>query len=143
LSLRGHLSAGVPGSVDGMVQAHAKYGSMAWAELVQPAIELAKNGFAITEMQAREMNRRKEEFQELNPLGTALIKEEGEWAAGDVLIQSDLAKTLTLIRDKGRAGFYEGEVAELIVEEMKRGNGIISLEDLKNYESKWRTPIVG
>src|SRR5690606_2575437 len=55
LSLRGHLSAGVPGSVDGMVQAHAKYGSMAWAELVQPAIELAKNGFAITEMQAREM----------------------------------------------------------------------------------------
>lgn len=143
LSLRGHLSAGVPGSVDGMVQAHAKYGSMAWAELVQPAIELAKNGFAITEMQAREMNRRKEEFQELNPLGTALIIEEGEWAAGDVLIQSDLAKTLTLIRDKGRAGFYEGEVAELIVEEMKRGNGIISLEDLKNYESKWRTPIVG
>lgn len=143
LSLRGHLSAGVPGSVDGMVKAHAKYGSMDWAKLVEPAIELAKNGFAVTEMQAREMNRRKEEFNQLNPLGTALIKEEGEWAAGDVLVQSELANTLTLIRDNGRAGFYEGEVADLIVAEMKRGNGIISLEDLKNYDSKWRNPIVG
>lgn len=143
LSLRGHLSAGVPGSVDGMVKAHARYGSLDWATLLEPAIQLAKNGFPLTERQANELNNRKETFQKYNPNGTALIKAEGEWKAGDLLIQEDLANTLIEIRDKGRAGFYEGKVAELIVEEMQRGNGIITLEDLKNYEAKWREPVIG
>ncbi len=143
LSLRGHLSAGIPGSVDGMSQAHARYGSMDWAALLEPAIQLAQNGFPLTERQANELNRRKETFEKFNPNGTALLKAEGEWAAGDLLIQEELANTLIQIRDKGRAGFYEGEVAELIVAEMQRGNGIISLEDLKNYEAKWRDPVIG
>lgn len=143
LSLRGQLSAGVPGSVDGMVKAHARYGTLDWATLLEPAIQLAQNGFPLTERQANELNRRKETFEKYNPNGTALLKAEGEWAAGDLLIQEDLANTLIQIRDKGRAGFYEGEVAELIVAEMQRGNGIISLEDLKNYEAKWRDPVIG
>lgn len=143
LSLRGHLAAGVPGVVDGMIKAHGKYGSLGWVELLQPAIDLAKNGFALTEMQARELNRRKESFTKFNPNGTALIKDAGEWAAGDLLIQEELANTLTLIQENGRAGFYEGSVADLIVEEMQRGGGIISLEDLKNYDAKWREPVVG
>lgn len=143
LSRRGQLSAGVPGAVDGMVKAHERYGKMDWAALLAPAIRLAQEGFPITERQAREMNSRKESFQKFNPNGTALIKEEGEWEAGDLLIQEDLARTLIQIRDQGRAGFYEGEVAELIVAEMERGNGIISLEDLKNYHAQWRDPVIG
>src|SRR5690606_1443389 len=103
----------------------------------------AQNGFEITERQANELNNRKETFQKYNPNGTALIKEEGEWKAGDLLIQTDLANTLIAIRDQGRAGFYEGKVADLIVAEMQRGNGIITHEDLKNYEAKWREPVVG
>lgn len=142
LSLYGHLSAGVPGTVDGMVQAHDKYGSMSWEELLQPAIDLARNGFPVTAMQAGEMNRRKETFEKYNPNGAAVIKAE-EWKEGDLLIQEELAHTLTLIQEKGRAGFYEGEVADLIVAEMQRGNGIMTQEDLKNYSAKWREPVVG
>lgn len=143
LSQRGQLSAGVPGAVDGMVRAHAKYGTMDWEQLLEPAIRLAREGFPITAMQAEEMNRRKEEFQKYNPDGMTLIKTDGEWKEGDLLIQEDLANTLTLIRDNGRAGFYEGTVADLIVAEMQRGNGIITHDDLKNYEAKWREPVVG
>lgn len=143
LSRRGHLSAGVPGSVDGMVQAHARYGKMDWETLLEPAIKLAQEGFPITERQAREMNSRRESFEKYNPDGTALIKADGEWAAGDLLIQVELANTLIQIRDKGRAGFYEGEVADYIVAEMQRGNGIMTHEDLKNYEAQWREPVVG
>ena len=142
LSLRGQLAAGVPGAVDGMVKAHARYGKLDWAALLEPAVRLAKQGFPITAMQARELNSRKETFGRYNPAGTALIKIEGEWSTGDTLIQTELAHTLSLIGRHGRAGFYEGEVADRIVEEMARGNGIISYADLKNYEAKWREPVV-
>ncbi|WP_134090561.1 gamma-glutamyltransferase [Olivibacter sp. XZL3] len=143
LSLDGQLSVGVPGTVDGMVKAHEKYAKLPWKDLLQPAIDLAKKGFPITAMQARELNARKEAFERFNPMGTALINKKNEWKAGDILVQKDLARTLKVIRKKGRAGFYEGRVASLIVEEMKRGNGIISYEDLKAYQAKWREPIVG
>lgn len=142
LSLYGQLASGVPGSVDGMVKAHAKYGSLPWKDLLQPSIDLARNGFAITEMQAREMNSLKEEFLEQNPEGTVFTSK-AKWSANDKMIQLDLARTLENIRDKGRAGFYEGEVANKIVAEMQNGNGIISLEDLKNYQSVWRKPVTG
>ncbi len=140
LSLRGQLASGVPGSVDGMVKAHARYGQLDWAMLLQPAIRLAQQGFAITEMQARELNGRKKDFEKYNPQGTAFVKAT-EWVAGDTLFQPDLAHTLTLISQQGRAGFYEGETADRIVEEMANGNGIISYDDLKNYEAKWREPV--
>ncbi|GGC48660.1 gamma-glutamyltransferase [Parapedobacter defluvii] len=140
LSLRGQLASGVPGSVDGMVKAHEKYGKLEWSTLLKPAIDLAQSGFPVTEMQAKELNSRKESFRKYNPGGTAFLRDV-EWIAGDTLVQPELAHTLTLISQRGRAGFYEGETADRIVEEMARGNGIISHADLKNYEAKWRDPI--
>ncbi|MDR6786277.1 gamma-glutamyltranspeptidase/glutathione hydrolase [Pedobacter africanus] len=141
-SLYGHLAAGVPGSVAGMAQAHQKYGKLKWEELVSPAVRLARDGFKISVRTARELNRLRESFIKYNPAGTALVKE-GDWVEGDVLVQPELANTLEQIRDKGAAGFYKGAVADSIVAEMKRGGGIISLEDLKNYKAIWRKPVTG
>lgn len=142
-SLYGHLSAGVPGTVDGMVKAHGRYSRLKWKELLDPAIALAESGFAITEMQAAELNRLKQQFIQFNPAGTALVKVVGEWKEGDLLIQPELARTLKFIRDKGRAGFYEGKIAGDIVKEMQKGSGLISKKDLQNYQAVWRTPITG
>ena len=142
-SKEGHLAAGVPGTVSGMVELHKKYGKLKWAELVEPAYQLALKGFKLTKQQVNELNRLKSKFEQFNPLGTALLKAEGKWEEGDLLVQTELANTMRLIRDKGRAGFYEGEVANYIAEEMKRGGGLISKEDLKNYHAAWRKPIVG
>ncbi|MBE8713099.1 gamma-glutamyltransferase [Sphingobacterium hungaricum] len=142
LSLYGQLAAGVPGTVAGMEEAHKKYGSLTWKELIAPAIELATKGFAITEMQAGEFNKHKEQFQQLNPLGSAIIKD-GEWKKDDLFVQKELGNTLQRIADQGRDGFYKGETADLIVKEMQRGNGIISKSDLENYDAVWRNPLVG
>lgn len=136
LSQDGHLAAGVPGTVAGLFTS-AKYGKLPFKELIQPAIELAERGFAITEDEARDLNRTKEAFIKLNSVTPVFVKEQ-PWKAGDTLIQTDLANTLKRIRDHGHKGFYEGETARLIVEEMQRGKGIISYDDLKNYEAKER-----
>jgi gamma-glutamyltranspeptidase/glutathione hydrolase len=142
-SLYTHLAAGVPGSVDGMVQAHKKYGKLKWADLVQPAIELAKHGFVVTERLATDLNRNQGDFAKLNSQGKNYFKKSTPWKAGDLLVQADLAKTLTLIRDKGRAGFYEGEVASSLLAEMKKGSGLISQADLDSYHSVWRKALSG
>lgn len=141
-SLYGQLASGVPGSVAGMVAAHAKYGKLKWADLVEPAISLARKGFVITERQAAEFNGLQEKLIEFNPFGAALIKK-GQWAKGDLLLQNELANTLEQIRDKGRAGFYEGAVADSLLLEMKRGGGIITAQDLKDYQAVWRKAITG
>ena len=141
-SLYGHLAAGVPGSVDGMVKAHQKYGRLSWAEVVQPALDLATNGYKLTANQARELNGNREDFLKYNPGKDYYIKAE-KWNAGDLVRQPDMANTLTLIRDKGRDGFYDGAVAAFIVEEMKSGGGLISASDLKNYHAVWRKPVTG
>ena len=142
LSLQGQLASGVPGTVDGMEKAHKRYGKLPWKDIIQPAITLARSGFKITEMQASELNANRDEFLKYNPEGTPFTSQ-GKWNAGAVLVQSDLASTLELIRDGGRAGFYEGVTANKLVAEMQSGNGLINLEDLKNYEAKWRTPVEG
>ncbi|RYG07709.1 MAG: gamma-glutamyltransferase, partial [Chitinophagaceae bacterium] len=141
-SLYGQLAAGVPGSVAGMVEAHQKYGKLQWADLVAPSIELANNGFKISARQANELNGLRNRFTKLNPLGTALVKD-SKWAEGDLLVQAELGATMKLIADKGRAGFYEGTIADAIVAEMTRGGGIISKADLKNYQAVWRKPLEG
>ncbi|WP_199118379.1 gamma-glutamyltransferase [Pedobacter sp. ASV28] len=141
-SVQGHLAAGVPGTVDGMVQAHQKFGKLPWSTLLEPAIQLAKKGFVITANQAKEFNDMKSLFRQFNPDGAALLKAKGDWRKGEKLVQTELANTLTLIRDKGRAGFYEGEVAEQIIKEMNRGNGIMSKNDLATYKALWRKPII-
>lgn len=143
-SLYGQKASGVPGSVDGMLRAHERFGSLPLSTLIKPAIKLAKKGFHITSNQAANYNYFKEDFVKHNrhPKKIALIKKE-EWNEGDLLVQKDLAKTLNRIKKDGRAGFYEGKTANLLVAEMQAGNGIITLEDLKNYKSVWREPITG
>src|SRR5690606_3978322 len=95
-----------------------------------------------TQRQDNEFNRYKERFQKFNPNGAAIIRAE-EWKAGDIFAQPELASTLKRIAQQGRDGFYKGETADLIVAEMKRGNGIISHEDLEYYEAVWREPTIG
>ncbi|MCF8244043.1 MAG: gamma-glutamyltransferase [Saprospiraceae bacterium] len=143
VSKEGHLSVGVPGTVAGMELAFKKYSKLKdWGKILAPAIRLASKGFALTESEANRLNEYKEQFQKMNPDARPFVREE-VWKMNDLLVQPDLAHTLELIRDKGAAGFYEGETADEIVGEMKRGGGLITLEDLKNYEAKWRTPIIG
>lgn len=142
LSWLGHLAAGVPGAVNGMFMAHEKMGSLSMAELIQPSIDLAANGFALTEKEAKGLNRAAERFGKYNTQPTAYTREE-EWKTGDKIVMADLAATLTRIRDKGNAGFYEGETAELLVAEMERGKGIITKQDLKDYKAVWREAVTG
>lgn len=141
-SVYGTLASGVPGTVDGMVKAHKKYGKLDWSVVLEPAIKLAEKGFKITVKQADDINMQRELFIKYNPKGITFVKEKN-WKEGDLLVQTDLAKTLKLIRDKGRDGFYKGETADLIVSQMKESGGIISHKDLEEYNAVWRTPIVG
>ncbi|QQL50092.1 gamma-glutamyltransferase [Mucilaginibacter ginkgonis] len=142
MSLSTHFASGVPGSVDGMITAHKKYGKLKWADLVQPAIDLAERGFVITAHLANDLNRTADAFRKGNPGKTYMLKDT-PWKAGELLVQQDLASTLKLIRDKGRDGFYDGLVAKQIADEMKSGGGLITQTDLKNYHSVWRKPIIG
>lgn len=144
-SRRGHLASGVPGTVAGHTAAFEKYGSLSWAELVQPAIDLAANGWPLTPAEARGLNSNREAFLEYNTIRPDffIAPEEQPWAEGDTVKNEELAATLTRIRDLGKDGFYKGVTADLIVAEMERGKGIISLEDLASYEAIWREPIRG
>jgi gamma-glutamyltranspeptidase/glutathione hydrolase len=139
LSLNGHLASGVPGTIAGLFATH-QYAKLPFKTLIQPAIDIAEFGYVITEREANGLNANKESFIKNSTQPSALVKE-NKWKAGDTLIQKNLAQTLKRIRDNGPKGFYEGKTAELIVEEMKRGNGIISLNDLKNYKAKTRTAL--
>lgn len=139
LSENGHLSAGVPGTVAGLfaTMPHAK---LSFRTLIQPAIDLAEKGFVITEHEASSLNSAREDFVKYSSKPSAFVKKQ-PWKAGDTLVQAELAATLKRIRDNGAKGFYEGETARLIVEEMQRGNGMISYDDLKNYKAKERTAV--
>ncbi|MBD1393065.1 gamma-glutamyltransferase [Mucilaginibacter glaciei] len=140
-SLYTHQASGIPGSVDGMVEAHKKYGKLKWADLVDPAVKLALNGFKMTARLAADINRNAGQFKKYNPDKNYLTTK--VWQEGDVLVQEDLGHTLEQIRDKGRAGFYDGTVADMMVAEMKLGNGLITKADLQNYHSIWRKPVTG
>ncbi|BEV06658.1 MULTISPECIES: gamma-glutamyltransferase [Chryseobacterium] len=132
LSQNGRLAVGVPGSVAGFF-ATLKYCKLPMEKLIQPAIDLAEKGFAITEQEANLLNNNKQNFQKHNQSSIVFVKDI-PWKAGDLLVQKDLAETLKLIQKQGLKGFYEGKTAELLVSEMKKGNGIITSEDLKNYK---------
>lgn len=139
LSQEGHLAAGVPGTIAGLF-ASMKYAKLPFKTLIQPAIDLAEKGFVLTDAQVEDFNQGAQDFLRLNKTPVAFVKE-GGWKKGDTLIQKELANTLKRIRDRGARGFYEGETARLIVAEMQKGNGIITLGDLKNYAAKDRTAI--
>ena len=139
LSENGHMASGVPGTIAGIFAA-LKYAKLPIQKLIAPAIALAKFGFVITASEARNLNGTEQEFRKYNSVLPAFVKP-GGWKAGDTLYQKDLARTLERIRDFGIKGFYEGETARLIVEEMKRGHGIINYDDLKTYTAKERVPV--
>lgn len=140
LSQNGHLASGVPGVIAG-VFAELKYARLPLAKLIQPAIDLAENGFAITAAEARGLNSIQSSLKKYCTVTPVFVKE-GGWKEGDTLIQKDLAKTLRLIRDNGAKGFYAGATARLMLEEMQRGKGIITAEDLIAYTAKEREPSV-
>lgn len=141
LSTKGALASGIPGSVDGMVEMHRRYGKLPWKELVQPAIDLARNGIVLTEREAANFNHIQHRLPKYNTiLPKHLMK---HWQAGDTVKWTELAQTFERIRDEGRKGFYEGKTADDIIAEMKRNNGIITYDDLKNYHCQWMEPITG
>jgi gamma-glutamyltranspeptidase/glutathione hydrolase len=137
LSLIGHKASGVPGTVAGLWAAHQRFGSLPWKDLLEPAIALAQNGFiAHPELVARTM-----ESIEAYGAVTNFDEHFGEMRANEVFVQDDLAAALRRIADQGPVGFYGGETAKLIVAEMQRGGGIITLQDLEAYQPVWREPL--
>lgn len=140
LSIKTHLASGVPGSVDGMIKVHSRYGRLSFREVIQPAIDLAENGFTVMKEQAGSLNSHRKQFIERNATRPAFVKD-SLWKEGDIIRQPELAETLKRIRDNGREGFYSGKTAELIVKEMERGSGIISRQDLDEYGSVFRKPL--
>lgn len=138
-SLFSVFAAGVPGAVDGMWQLHQKMGKLEWSELIEPSIKIAENGFQLSEEHANRLNYFKNEFERLND-SNALYLNKQAWKAGDVLIQNELAELLKTVAEKGRSGFYEGEHAAALVSFIKEKGGLMSLEDLKNYQAEWRKP---
>lgn len=142
LSQLGILASGVPGTVDGMINAHKRYGKLTLEKVIEPAYELAKNGYYLSYIQARELNSHASLLKKFESSRKYFTKENGEpYKEGDLFVQEDLAFTLEQIMQYGREGFYSGPVADAIVQEMKKQNGIITHKDLKNYKSKWREPI--
>ena len=139
LSQNGRLAVGIPGSVAGYF-ATLKYAKLPMEKLIQPAIDLAEQGFSITEREANLLNNQMQFFDQHNTNKTVFQKTT-PWKQGDILVQKELAATLKLIQKEGAKGFYEGKTAELLVAEMKRGNGIITLNDLKNYKVIERKPL--
>lgn len=139
-STLGHLAVGVPGTVAGMWAAHQRYGSLPWAELVDPAVELAV-GFEVRERQARSMAMAEEDLRVFSTTEETFLPGGEPPEVGDTFRQPDLAATLTRIRDEGRAGFYLGQTADLIVAEMERGGGLITHEDLEGMDAAWRAPV--
>lgn len=146
MSLKTQAASGVPGTVDGLLKAWEDYGSghITLRELLTPAIKLAGRGFVLSHYEAQRLNNFRGLFAANEAAATVFIRKDSlSWKSGDLLIQKDLAKTLKRIASKGRNGFYTGKTADLIVEEMQRGNGLITGEDLLNYESKYRSVVTG
>ncbi|TLU59939.1 gamma-glutamyltransferase [Thalassotalea litorea] len=134
------LSSGVPGTVDGMWQAHKKYGSKTWQELLAPAVKLASDGFIVHPVLATGAQATIRRFKEQN-INVNFADYFGAVEAGKVFKQPELAATLKRISDNGRDGFYRGKTAHIIAKYMKHNDGIITEKDLANYQSKWRQPI--
>lgn len=138
-----HLAVGVPGTVAGFWMAHGKYGSEGWTGLVDPAVDLAADGFVLTDNLAGSLERMLPRFERY-PATVAAFSDGGTaYQPGEVLRQGDLAGSLARIRDHGRDGFYQGETARLLAQEMARGGGLITEADLAAYEAVERAPVTG
>ena len=142
-SIRGYRSVGVPGTVAGLWKAHNRFGKLPWADLLQPAIDLAGNGFVIDEYLAASLRYASKDLARYPSTRKVFLKEEADslYKEGERLIQKDLASTLKRIAENGPDGFYSGKTAELIEQEMRVNGGIITKKDLEKYEAVWRDPI--
>ncbi len=138
-SLQGYLASGVPGTVAGMWDAHQRHGTLPWADLVKPAIDLARDGFVVSEHLA---NRAAKASSRLDGVGNFNDYFSG-LKTGHLFKQPELSKTFERIAEHGADGFYAGATADLIVAEMQRGGGLITLADLARYEAVWREPLKG
>ena len=137
-------SSGVPGSVAGLLHAQSKYGQLTLKEVIQPAVNIAKNGIEMTMDLAGSLKTKKSRLHKNEASKGYFYKDDGSlFKPGDNFIQKDLADTLVRIMDFGRRGFYQGKTADLIIEEMRRSGGLISYEDLKNYKVVERSPVCG
>ena len=138
-STLGALAVGVPGTIAGIFEVYEKFGSLPIGELIQPAIDLARKGVLITELQANSyMNKNVELIKQANNYVTPF---ENGWKAGERFKYEELAQTLERIRDNGSYEFYNGETAKRIVSYVQELGGILSLDDLRNYRAQWRKPI--
>ena len=137
-STLGGLAVGVPGTVAGLVALHEKFGTLPWETLVQPAIDLARKGYVVTTKQEQSFKSKKDDFIAVNGPETFYAQ---EFKAGDLVQNVALAETLERIAKFGKAGFYEGPVADDLVERVQETGGIITHEDLLSYEPVWRDPI--
>jgi gamma-glutamyltranspeptidase/glutathione hydrolase len=142
-SLIGPLASGVPGTVDGLLTALNEYGSLGREAVIGPAARLAEEGFPVTEHLARVLGEEIPRFSLFPPAINVFTRGGKPFAWGDTLRQKDLARTLRAIITRGAEGFYAGEVAAMIVAEMKRDGGIITAEDLRAYASVERDPLLG
>jgi gamma-glutamyltranspeptidase / glutathione hydrolase len=141
LSTTGWLAAGVPGTVSGLEYARKKYGTMTRATLIEPAIELAENGFALDQGDVDMLASATDDFRKFPSTGEIFLNRGEPFAAGQRLVQRDLAGTLRLIRSHGVDGFYRGKTAAAIVSASRAGGGIIDSEDLKRYRTRELPPV--
>ena len=140
----GYLVIGVPGTVNGLWTAHRRYGKLDWKTLVGPAVKLARDGFVVDEVLARSLRDESASMDGFPEFGRVFRKPGGAYyETGETLRQPDLAHTLQLIHDKGPGGFYSGEVAEKLVDDLRAHGGLITLKDLARYEARIRTPVRG
>jgi gamma-glutamyltranspeptidase / glutathione hydrolase len=141
LSLDGALAGGVPGTVEGMWQAFNRYSKLNnWKALIQPSIDAAEFGLGLTKREADGLNGISKSMEEINKGKTVFNPK--TWKEGDILIQPELANTLKAVRDKGRDGFYKGEIAKKISQSIISDGGIMTEQDLADYDAKWREPII-
>ena len=138
-SKTGGLAVGVPGTIAGIFKAHQKFGSLPMQSILRPVILLAKNGFKITEKQAKQFNDHRAVFKQVNQENSIFTK---KFKVGDVFKNAALANTLQQISDNGRKAFYQGDIAKTLVAFLQKNKSIISLKDLENYQAIWREPIV-
>ena len=140
-SVTGHLAAGVPGSVAGLIEAHKALGRLPFTEVIAPAIRLAREGFVIDDYRSRSIASDSTRLSSFPASKASFLPDGRPPVPGSLLRQPDLGATLEAIRDEGAGGFYRGRVADLLVAEMERGGGLISHEDLEAYQAIWREPI--
>ena len=134
-STLGGMAVGVPGTVAGLYEVYEKMATLPWATLVQPAIDLAEKGCVVTKKQENSLNSKRSDFIKVNGKETFYGY---KFKAGDTIKNDAIASTLKIIQKKGKKGFYEGPIAKLIVDKVKKTGGIISLNDMKNYSPVWR-----